>query len=152
MTRLYEFIDPKNNKPWLEVEYKEKKQRTYNTGKQAIDELVKQGKRVSYRSIEATSKMLDPSGKGIHANTVKTNEALYQYYLRFSRLRKTIKSQTKVTVSYQHLKVGRDLSQVRRRYMNLSRQELADRLIQAEEYIAEQQTKRNKSRFEQFQL
>lgn len=154
MIQLYELPDQNVSKPWLEKEYKYKKNRAYTIGKMAIDELVNQGKRVSYRNIETTSKVVDPESKGIHANTVKSNEALYVYYLQFARTVKTAKSRAKPTIrnnsSYQHLKPNRDLTQVQKRYLKMSRGELVTRLIEAEEYIAQYQAAWQKSIFEQF--
>jgi hypothetical protein len=153
MTRLYELPSQDVSKPWLEKEYQKKKNRAYEIGKKAIDELVKQGKRVSYRSIESASKSLDPEGKGIHANTVKSNEALYDYYLQFAHTVKTAKSRSKLTMgsaSYQHIKPNRDLAQVQKRYLKMSRSELVAKLIEAEECIAQNQSVWQKSLFEQF--
>lgn len=154
MTQLYELQSQNVSKPWLKKEYEEKRNRAYTIGKKAIDELVKQGQRVSYRNIEATSKALDPDGKGIHANTVKSNEALHEYYLQFARTVKISKSRAKPTMrnsfSYQHLKPNRDLTQIQKRYLKMSRGELVARLIEAEEYIAQHQVAWQKSVFEQF--
>ncbi|MGG1660842.1 hypothetical protein [Brevibacillus sp. NRS-1366] len=154
MTQLFEFQSQNVSKPLLEKEYEEKRNRAFTIGKSAIDELIKQGKRVSYRNIEAVSKTLDPVGRGIHANTVRSNEVLYEYYLQFARTVKTTKSRTKPTSqgisSYQHLKPNRDLVQVQKRYLKMSRGDLVARLIEAEEYIAQHQTAWQRSLFEKF--
>jgi hypothetical protein len=142
MTRLFASINSARKKPWLEEAYERRKDRTYEIGKRTIDELVKQGKRVSYRNIEAASRILDPSGKGVHANTVGSNEQLHQYYLQFAKSEKRSKIRGKASIpstDFEHLKSNRDLLQLRKRYMRLSRSELAEKLIQAEEYIAEWQ-------------
>lgn len=153
MTRQFASIDSVSKKPWLEEAYEKRKDHTYEIGRRAIDELVKQGKRVSYRSIEAASRSLDPSGKGVHANTVGSNEQLYQYYLQFAKSEKRSKTSGKTSfpsADYENLKPNRDLLQVRKRYMRLSRSELAEKLIQAEEYIAQNQLEWQKSIFEHF--
>lgn len=153
MTQLFELTDHKKYKPWLEEGYQAKKNRTLSLGKEAIDKLMEAGKRVSYRNIEAMSKEIDPEKKGIHANSVKFNEELYQYYLKFANLKKTTKTPSRILekpFSYQHLKENRDLNDVKRRYLQLSRSELVARLIQAEEYIAKRQHDWKKSIFEQF--
>lgn len=82
-----EFKEPvvhteKNIEPtWLAKTYESKKNRTFLLGKQAIDSLIQNGERVSYRSISAKSKELDIDGKGIHPNTIKSNPELHLYYL-----------------------------------------------------------------------
>lgn len=133
MTQLFEFQSQNVSKPWLEKEYEEKRNRAFTIGKTAIDELIKQGK---------------------HANTVRSNEVLYEYYLQFARTVKTTKSRTKPTSqgisSYQHLKPNRDLVQVQKRYLKMSRGDLVARLIEAEEYIAQHQTAWQRSLFEKF--
>ncbi|MDQ8738154.1 hypothetical protein [Paenibacillus sp. LHD-38] len=154
MTQPFVSTNNDNKKPWLEEVYDGKKDRTYDIGKRTIDELVKRGERVSYRSIQTVSKTIDPTGKGVHANTVGSNEQLHQYYLQFAMPAKRSKIRANKSApssfKFEHLKPNRDLLQVRKRYMRLSRSELAEKLIQAEEYIAQNQLEWQKSIFELF--
>jgi len=80
-------------------------------------------------------------------------EQLHQYYLQFatpSKRSKTRANTSSRSFDFERLKQNRDLSQVRKRYLRLSRNELADRLIQAEEYIIECQSVWLKNLMEQF--
>jgi hypothetical protein len=50
-----------------------------------IDDLVADELPVTYKNIHKKSRELDPTGKGIHANTIKRNEKLYTYYKQCSK-------------------------------------------------------------------
>ncbi|MGG1663290.1 hypothetical protein [Brevibacillus sp. NRS-1366] len=137
MTQLLGLGNPPR---WLEEEYFAKKKRTFHLGKEAIDHLYQNGERVSYRNIESRSKELDPKRKGIHANSVKANEELYQYYLKFASFKKAANNHAGPTSSPISNKNGaeeRDWNERRERYSRLSKSELVDRLLEAELYISE---------------
>ncbi|UUZ96738.1 hypothetical protein LJK87_22195 [Paenibacillus sp. P25] len=143
--------------PWLHEVHEKNKTRSFQLGKSAIDTLVKEGKSVTLNNIHNKSKDLDPAGKGIHSNTIKTNELLYAYYKEHSRTYK--QRQTKKAPSRQNviqvadlrrLSPHRDLVHLRQKYMKLTKQELVSRLIQAEQFIAENHSKWTASIFEGF--
>lgn len=48
----------KTKKPWLDSIYLQRKNRTFELGKRSIDELIKQGIKISYRKIAELSKKL----------------------------------------------------------------------------------------------
>lgn len=76
--------------------YDKRKMRSYSLGVEAIDSLLKEDKKVFYRSVAMKSKDLDPEGKGIHANTIKANEQLYSYYLQHSSVKvSTVKTRNR---------------------------------------------------------
>ncbi|QRG67401.1 hypothetical protein [Brevibacillus choshinensis] len=146
-----------DERPWLRAVHEKKKTRSVQLGKSAIDSLVKEGKPVTLNNIHNRSKELDPTGKGIHPNTIKTNEELFDYYKQHShthKQRQTNKPPSSLNMPQDtHLRrinPNRNLVHLRQKYMKLTKQELVARLIQAEQFIAENQTKWTASMFEQF--
>lgn len=53
-------------------------------------------------------------------------------------------------MDYTHIKIDRDVQRVKGRYMKMSKLELVELLIQAEQYIAEQNKTWIKTQFESF--
>ncbi|EHQ60999.1 hypothetical protein PDENDC454_17093 [Paenibacillus dendritiformis C454] len=90
----------------------------------AIDSLIQNGERVSYRSISAKSKELDIDGKGIRPNTVKSNPELHSYDLLHFNSKSPLKKKAKIELKRT------------RKYRNYSKSELIEMLIHAEQYIA----------------
>jgi hypothetical protein len=117
--------------------------RLYSLGVKAIDSLMKEDKKVSYRSVAMKSKEIDPEGKGIHTNTIKVNEQLYLYYLQHSSVKVSIvekRDRSQIVLDdtfFRNIKLGRDIDSVKKRYSKLSKRELIAHLINAEQYIAE---------------
>ncbi|WP_208919910.1 hypothetical protein [Paenibacillus uliginis] len=110
------FISTNSNElKWLSEIYDKRKMRSYSLGVEAIDSLLKEGKKVSYRSVAMNSKDLDPEGKGIHSNTIKGNEQLYSYYLQHSSVKiSTVKMRNRspIVISdslFRNIKLGRDI-------------------------------------------
>src|SRR5690606_11825472 len=113
---------------------------------QAIDLLIKRGKPVTYSNAADISKEIDLEGKGIHPNTIRTNEQLYEYYKQHSiTYKQKMNGQNKKTnydvtvdeINFRKIKSNRNLKNVHRKYMKLSKKELVQLLISAEQYIAE---------------
>jgi len=107
-----------------------RQQRSLELGKKAINMLVAKGVSVTLSAIQATSKEIDPAGKGIHSNTVKTNPELFECYKQYS---KTYVKKHKVPpfqvnssmqIDFMRIDPNRNLTQVRNRYSKLSRAEL----------------------------
>ena len=73
-----------NDRPWLKESHQKRSNRSVEIGKQAIDLLVKKSEPVTYTNVADISKEIDPEGKGIHPNTIRTNEQLYEYYKQHS--------------------------------------------------------------------
>lgn len=141
------------DKPWLSVINEESKKRIYKLGVKAIQSLLKESKEISYRNIAARSKELDELGRGIHPNSVKNNKELYEYYLKHSKRKTKTSKNTKIKVGeidFRNIKIDRDLERVKGRYMQLSKIELVELLINAEQYIAEQNQTWVKSQFESY--
>ncbi|AZK47510.1 hypothetical protein [Paenibacillus lentus] len=147
----------KTKKPWLDNLYLQRKNRTFELGKKSINELIKQGIRVSYRSIAEISKQIDDEKRGIHANSIKSNPDLYKYYQenapKKEKIKKSLSTSFKSELSatkYNFIKPGRDLNSLRNRYKKFTKNELVEFLINAEEYIAENNNKWVISQFEKY--
>lgn len=150
-----------DDRPWLHIVHEKKKERSFQLGKKAIDALMKEGISVTLKSIHEKSRELDAKGKGIHPNTVKSNELLYGYYKLHSKTykQKQKKKQKKKPPSPINLSIDtvlrrinpeRDHTHVRQKYMKLSKHELVERLIHAEQFIASNHQKWTAQFFENF--
>ncbi|MDR6717386.1 hypothetical protein [Paenibacillus sp. 2003] len=147
----------KIQKPWLNELYTLRKNRTFELGKAAIDELLDQGIKISYRKISEMSKELDKEKKGIHPNSIKSNSALYNYYEENTQLKRKTKKSLSASFKnelslkkYTSIKINRDLNSLKNRYMKLEKNELVELLINAEQYIAENNQKWIVAQFESF--
>lgn len=148
----------KTKKPWLDSIYLQRKDRTFELGKRSIDELRKQGIKISYRKIAEISKLIDEEKKGIHPNSIKSNPELYNYYKENAQFklntRKSLSLSFKSEVSsrkYNLMNTNRDQTALRSRYMKFKKNELIELLINAEEYIAENNQRWVISQFEKNQ-
>ncbi|MEI4605018.1 hypothetical protein WAG19_24505 [Bacillus cereus] len=148
-----------NNKPWLKVSHKKRSERSVVLGKQAIDLLVKINKPVTYTNIMDVSKEIDPEGNGIHSNTIRTNDTLYEYYKQHSLTYKQKENSKNMKVNFnadrkgidfRKIKPNRSVENTQRKYMKLSKKELTQRLILAEQYIADNNSKWLANHFEMF--
>ena len=132
------------NRPWLrEKVYAPKRQRTVEVVKRAVDCLLKDKQQVSLASLAARSKELDPEGRGISESAILNNEEARQYYEQHrawkgkSRKRPTrSKDVPEITAP---IKIDRNLSRARYRYLKMSKAELAARLLAVEQKYAEQE-------------
>lgn len=142
---------------WLDKVHQQRKKRSVSIGIQTIDFLVAQGIPVTYHNISEYSRSFDDNGKGIHMNTIKRNEELYAYYKQHSRtykMKNTRKKPEKPSKfdesTVRRISPERDLNNVRKKYMQLSKEELVNRLIAVEQYVAENQKRWVANHFEQF--
>jgi hypothetical protein len=132
------------DRPWLrEKVYAPKRQRTVEVVKRAVDCLLKDKQQVSLASLATRSKELDPEGRGISESAILNNEEARQYYEQHrawkgkSRKRPTrSKDAPEITAS---IKIDRNLSRARYRYLKMSKAELAARLLAIEQKYAEQE-------------
>jgi hypothetical protein len=147
-----------NDRPWLKESHEKRSNRSVGIGKQAIDLLFKKGELVTYTNVADISKEIDPEGKGIHPNTIRTNEQLYDYYKQYSLTYKQKENSkngkptlnTDINIDFRKLKPNRSVENAQRKYMKLPKKELAQRLILAEQYIAENNSKWVANYFEMF--
>jgi isopropylmalate/homocitrate/citramalate synthase len=131
---------------WLKPYYEFQKNRTLHLVNESIHYLLKRNQSITLSQISLTSKLLDPTGKGIHPNTVRNNPEAYEIFAQHSvvvkRKKKKRKSKRVVPEKLLHfdtLKPSRNLDLVQRRYNRMTKNELIQRLIAAEEYIIEHQ-------------
>lgn len=149
-----------NDRLWLQENHQKRSNRSVEMGKQAIDLLIKNGEPVTYSNVAKISKEIDPEGKGIHPNTIRTNEQLHEYYKEYSLTykQKVSSKNTKPNmnadmedIDFRKIKLNRSVENTQRKYMKLSKKELVQRLFLAEQYIAENNSNWVAKHFEMFQ-
>lgn len=149
----------KNNRTWLKSVHESRSKRSLLLGKEAIDLLVKQNLSVTLKTVSEKAKEIDPEGKGIHRNTITTNQELNEYYKQHSKTYKQKTNSQKsvqnrsvefAPVDYRRIRAERNLENAERKYMKLSKKELVQRLLYAEQYIAEHNGAWIAKQFEQF--
>ena len=146
-----------DKRQWLHKVHKQRKERSLTIGIQTIDFLLEQTIPVTYHNISEHSKAFDEKGKGIHQNTIKRNGELHSYYQKPSRTYKVKNTRKNPVIpsifdeaSLRRISSERDVSIAKKRYMQLSKEELANRLIAVEKYVAENQERWVTNQFEQF--
>ncbi|EEL71156.1 ribosomal protein S8 [Bacillus sp. RC55] len=98
-------------------------------------------------NVSKKTKELDEQGQGIHFNTIRNHEKIYAYYKEKSKSYKKKQKEIEKHLPYrqnekhafhefEQLKSDRNLKNVYRQYMRLTKSELATRLIETEQYIA----------------
>lgn len=130
------------DRPWLkEKVYDPKRQRTVELVKRTVDCLLKNKQRVSLAALAVRSKKLDPEGRGVSETAVLNNEEARNYYERHrtwkGKSRKRLARPVNVPEIIAPIKIDRDLSRARRRYLKMSKAELAARLLAVEQKYAE---------------
>lgn len=131
-------------RPWLrEKVYDPKRQRTVELVKRAVDCLLKDKQQVSLASLAARSKELDPEGRGISETAILNNEEARQYYEQHrawkgKSRKRPINSKDAPEIT-EPIKIDRNLSRARYRYLKMSKAELAARLLAVEQKYAEQE-------------
>ncbi|PFN04994.1 hypothetical protein [Bacillus cereus] len=149
----------KDNRTWLKEVHESRSQRSLLLGKEAIDLLVKQHLLVTLKTVSEKSKEIDPEGKGIHRNTISTNQELNAYYKQYSKTYKKKSNSNKsaqkrsvafTPVDYRRIRLDRSIENTERKYMKMSKKELVQRLLLAEQYIAENNRTWIEEQFKQF--
>lgn len=142
---------------WLDKVHQQRKERSVSIGIQTIDFLVEQGIPVTYHNISHYSKAFDDKENGIHINTIKRNDELYEYYKKHSSTykvknarKKPEKPSTFDESTLRRISPNRDLNNARKKYMQLSKEELVNRLIEVEQYVTENQLRWVSNQFERF--
>ncbi|TQR46390.1 hypothetical protein [Paenibacillus popilliae] len=147
----------KTENEWLQDVYSNRKQRTLNLGIKAINSLLSKGEKVSYRTVVEKSKELDDTGKGVHQNTIIRNKELNDYYQKHRSTNQYMDGKydkSKINLDetkYRNFKIDRDISRLKDRYQKLTKNELIHLLINAEQYISDQNYRWLKSKFEEYQ-
>lgn len=156
MNRKQELIHS-DKREWLEKVHQQRKERSVCIGIQTIDFLVSKGIPVTYHNISDHSKAFDDKEKGIHINTIKRNEELYEYYKKHSRsyaVKNTRKKPENPSIfdesTLRRISPKRDLKTAKKRYMQLSKEDLVNRLIEVEQYVVQNQQRWVNNQFERF--
>ncbi len=108
-----------------------------------MDALLKDNQRVSLSTIALKSKELDPDHRGISESAILDNQQARAYYEQHRSWRGEPRKRAKplvvtLTSSPSVVKPGRNEQRVRQRYLRMSKEALAERLIAAERTLAEQ--------------
>jgi hypothetical protein len=132
------------DRPWLrEKVYDPKRQRTVELVKRTVDCLLKDKLPVSLASLAARSKELDPEGRGVSETAILNNEEARKYYERHrgwrGKSRKRPAHSGNAPEITAPIKIDRNLSRARYRYLKMSKAELAARLLAVEQKCAEQE-------------
>ncbi|EJR53116.1 hypothetical protein IIM_02480 [Bacillus cereus VD107] len=152
----------KKHKSGLESDYEKRRVNSFGLGKKAIDTLLTERKEVTLHNVSKKTKELDEQGKGIHFNTIRNHEELYAYYKEKSKSYKKKQKELERHLPYrenekypfhkfEQLKPDRNLKNVYKQYMRLTKAELATRLIEAEQYISEGNLEYLKKLFETYE-
>jgi hypothetical protein len=136
--------DPEAPAPaWLrDTVYAPRRQRTCDLVCQAVDALVAAQQPVSLASIAATSKAVDPTGRGISTSAILGNREARAYYERHRRWRPTRPARLTMRREVADLRprdAQRDVARARRRYLRWTKATLVDRLLAIERAYAEQE-------------
>ena len=121
--------------------YKAKEQRTFDLVKKTVDTLLHEKQQVSLSTIVAKSQEVDLEGKGVSISAIQRNEQANTYYKKHrshkGTQRKRSPNLTQLSqVDDLRIKLDRDMSRVRQRYLKLSKEELVTRLIHVEQAFA----------------
>jgi len=134
----------------LKRHYEEKRQRTVKLVKTAVDHLMSAGQAVTIEAICRTSTALDPEGRGVKKSAVLENPEAHAYYRQHSASYKAAQNRRRkgksIVASTQPLRIDphRDVDRVRYRYLQMTKTEIVERLLQVEyayAELAEQQAK-----------
>lgn len=133
----------------LQKIYEARAKRTFDLVKKSVDVLVSQKQKISLSTIVALSKELDPERKGVSLSALQRNEKANAYYKKHQSYKNSATKRSSVAVKKlseresPQIKLNRDLTRVRQRYLKLSKEELVDRLLVVEQALAQQEQNLN---------
>ena len=119
--------------------YERKRQRTIKLTMDAIELLERDRKPISLTSIVAVSQQIDPDGRGISENGLRTNPDAYETYRAHMTWKGPNRKRARSARQLARVQASRDLVRARQRYMRLPKRELAERLIMLEEASVERE-------------
>lgn len=136
---------PREPHPWLRKHYQEKRERTIRLVKAAVDQLIKEKQTVTIEAICQKSAELDAEGRGVKKSALLENQEAHAYYrehsasYRAAQVRRRTNKVAKVQVLAHplHIDPQRDVSRARYRYLQMTKPELVERLLQVEQAYAE---------------
>jgi hypothetical protein len=150
--------EPKHPPLWLKRHYEEKRQRTVKLVKTAVDHLMSARQAVTIEAICRTSAALDPEGRGVKKSAVLENPEAHAYYRQHSasyqaaqtRKRQRTRKGKPMGLAAQPLRIDseRDVGRARYRYLQMTKPEIVERLLQVEHAYAESQERLARLQFE----
>jgi len=139
MSSPSKLASPSSSAPaWLaEKVYAPKRQRTITLVTQSVDALRESRQRVSLAAIAATSKRLDPEGRGVSESAILDNDEARTYYEQHrswqgGRNKRARPITTVYPTTTGSIKPDRDEQRVRQRYLRMSKEALVERLMVVE--------------------
>lgn len=130
---------------WLQDKvYSPKMERTVRLVKASVDALIQAKQPVSKATVVAKSKELDPEGQGVSASAIKRNADAFTYYEKYRSYkepqgRRVVPTKQPIETDTLRIKPDRDENRARQRYLKLTKDQLAARLIAVENAFAQQQ-------------
>ena len=136
---------PRKPHQWLQKHYQKKRERTVRLVRAAIDQLVKEGQAVTIEAICHKSAQIDEEGRGVKKSAVLENQEAHAYYRARSasyqaaaaRKRTGKAAKTSAQTHPLHIDPHRDRDRARYRYLQMTKPEIVDRLLQVEHAYAE---------------
>jgi hypothetical protein len=131
--------------PWLQKHYQEKRDRTVRLVKAAVDQLVKEKQTVTIEAICHKSAEIDPEGRGVKKSALLENPEAHAYYrehsasYRAAQARKRTGKAARASAQAHPLRIDpqRDGDRARYRYLQMTKPEIVERLLQVEQAYAE---------------
>lgn len=138
--------ESKQTRPWLQTHYEAKRQRTIHLVKAAVDQLVREQQTVTIEAICRTSAEVDAEHRGVKKSAILENEEAHAYYRKHSSTYQTAKNRNRkvrqetrkrAVVQPLHIDPNRDVDRARYRYLQFTKAELVERLLDVEQAYAE---------------
>ena len=136
----------KQTRPWLRKHYEEKRQRTLQLVKAAVDQLVHEQQTVTIEAICRKSVEVDAEGRGVKKSAILENVEAHAYYSKHSTTYQIAKNRNRKTRRAERTRGGaqplridpnRDVDRARYRYLQLTKAEIVERLLTVEQGYAE---------------
>lgn len=113
--------------------------------KATVDQLVTEGQPVTIEAICRVSEQIDVEGRGVKKSAVLDNPEAHAYYrehsasYRTAQAHKRIGKSTRTTTLAHPLRIDlqRDINRARYRYLQMTKPEIVERLLQVEQAYAE---------------
>jgi hypothetical protein len=140
-----EMNEQKKPHPWLKKHYEEKRQRTVRLVKASVDQLVKEEQTVTIEAICRTSVQIDREGRGVKKSALLENQEAPAYYrehsasYRAAQAHRQTSKVAKALAPAHPLRIDpqRDVNRARYRYLQMTKPEIVERLLQVEQAYAE---------------
>lgn len=126
-----------SHREWLDKVYTERKERTIEITRKSIELLLKKKEKISLNSIVKISHEVDIKGIS-HSAILRNPEAkqLYETYRSWNTTKKNVTKKKSEDFYNLHIKSGRDLNGIFKRYSKLTKNQLIERLAIVEEAYA----------------